>query len=189
VEIFEYVVVLTSIVLGLAVTHLMQGVATLIQHPGRHRVWWVHLGWVVFWLFTSVFWWWWEFRLQTITTWTFQLYLFVIAYAFLLYLISAVLFPKDLEGYEGFKDYFLSRRRWFYGLMLVDLAMDLVDTYAKGRDYFVEQGAPYLGVQAVLVTVCVAGFATRRSWVHETIILIALAIQIVRAVAMYDSVA
>jgi hypothetical protein len=33
-EIFEYVAVLTSIVIGLGITHLLQGVARIIQHPG-----------------------------------------------------------------------------------------------------------------------------------------------------------
>jgi hypothetical protein len=39
-QIFEYVIVLSSIVIGLAVTHLMQGIAGMVQHPGRARVWW-----------------------------------------------------------------------------------------------------------------------------------------------------
>lgn len=43
---FEYVIVLTGVVIGLALTHLMQGVAKIIEHPGRVRIWWVHLGWV-----------------------------------------------------------------------------------------------------------------------------------------------
>ena len=38
---FEYVAVLTSIVIGLGITHLLQGVARVIQHPGRERLYWV----------------------------------------------------------------------------------------------------------------------------------------------------
>jgi hypothetical protein len=106
---FQYVVVLTSIIIGLALAHLAKGLASLIQHPGRVRVWWVHLVWVAYMFLTTLFWWWWEFRYHNIKTWTVQLYLFVIGYAFLIYLICAILFPKDLEAYEGFKDYLLSR--------------------------------------------------------------------------------
>ncbi|MEO7904579.1 MAG: M48 family metallopeptidase [Candidatus Saccharimonadales bacterium] len=40
-QMFEYIIVLISIVIGLALTHLMQGIAGLIQHPGRDRIWWV----------------------------------------------------------------------------------------------------------------------------------------------------
>ena len=34
-QMFEYVIVLISIVIGLALTHLMQGIAGLIQNPER----------------------------------------------------------------------------------------------------------------------------------------------------------
>ena len=77
-DIFEYVAVLTSIIIGLGITHLLRGVAGLIQHPDQHRIYWVHLVWVGYLFFTLIFWWWWEFRLGTIETWTFYLYLFVV---------------------------------------------------------------------------------------------------------------
>ena len=32
---FEYVMVLASIIIGLAMTHILQGVARLVQHPRR----------------------------------------------------------------------------------------------------------------------------------------------------------
>ena len=45
-DIFEYISVLTSIIIGLGIAHLLRGVASLVQHPGRHRIYWVHLVWV-----------------------------------------------------------------------------------------------------------------------------------------------
>jgi hypothetical protein len=97
-QMFEYVIILISIVIGLALTHLMQGLAGLIQNARRERLWWVHLVWVAYMFLSIVFWWWWEFQLQHIKTWSFAIYLFVVFYAFYLYLICAVLFPRDLEG-------------------------------------------------------------------------------------------
>ena len=41
---FDYVMILASIVIGLALTHLMQGIVTLVT--SKVRVWWVHLVWV-----------------------------------------------------------------------------------------------------------------------------------------------
>jgi hypothetical protein len=188
-QIFEYVIVLISIVIGLAVTHLMQGIAGLIQHPDRARIWWVHLGWVALWLLNAMFWWWWEFRLQLIRDWTFQLYLFVLCYAFLIYLVCAMLFPRDLEGYDGFKDYLLSRRRWIFGLMLLILAVDLVDTLAKGTAYFAAQGAAYLAMQGIYAALCLTAFVTRRERVHAAIVLVVLAMQAVRITLFYNTLA
>ena len=42
-EFFNYVMVLASVIVGLAVTHLLQGVAKMIQHPDRKQLYWVHL--------------------------------------------------------------------------------------------------------------------------------------------------
>ena len=124
---FEYVAVLTSIIIGLSIAHLLQGVARLIQHPGRAKIYWVHLLWVFNMFFTAVYWWWFEFQFSVVETWTLQLYLFVIFYAVMTYVLCALLFPSDLGDYTGFEDYFLSRRRWFFGCMaasgLVDLAI------------------------------------------------------------------
>ncbi len=36
-ELFEYIAVLTSIIIGLALTQLLRGLAGLAQHPGRSR--------------------------------------------------------------------------------------------------------------------------------------------------------
>ena len=57
-----------------------------------------------------MFWWWWEFRLGDVGVWTFQLYLFVVLYAVLMFLTASILFPDSLEEYDGYRDYFYSRK-------------------------------------------------------------------------------
>lgn len=185
---FEYVIVLVSIVIGLALTHLMQGVAALVQHPGRVRTWWVHLTWVAFMMLSSVFWWWWEFRLRLIQTWTFQLYAFVLCYAFLIYLICALLFPRDLGGYAGYKEYFLSRRRWIFGMLLAWLAVDFIDTWAKGAAHFASLGLEYPLAQASLALLCVIGMISPRDRVQAGVVLLVLAYQVSRVARFYDLV-
>jgi hypothetical protein len=39
--------------LGLGITRLLTGIAQFVQHPQRQRVYWVHLGWVLFMLVSS----------------------------------------------------------------------------------------------------------------------------------------
>src|SRR4051812_32922327 len=118
VDLYLHVRVLVAIILGLSVTRLISGVATLIQHPGRTPVWSVHLGWVAFALLNVVTFWWWEFRLSFVQQWTFGLYAFVCVYASMYYFLSALLFSQDLDDYPGgYQDYFLDRRRWFFGFI------------------------------------------------------------------------
>ena len=187
-QMFEYIIVLISIVFGLALTHLMQGIAGLIQHPGRDRIWWVHLVWVAYMFLCTVFLWWVEFRLQNITVWTFSTYFFVICYAFYAYLICAILFPKDLEGYDGYKDYFLSRRRWFFGLLIGWLILDLGDTRIKGADYFAALGVEFMVGFVALVCAFAIGMITRRERVQAVIAIAVLAYQVSWVWRMFNTV-
>lgn len=190
-DMFEYVSVLTSIVIGLALTHLMQGIAGLIQHPDRAGIWWVHLCWVAYMFLNSIFWWWYEFRLQRIEPWTFSLYAFVVFYAFYIYLICALLFPRDLEGYDGYRDYFLSRRKWFFGLLIGWGAVDLIDTAIKNTaetNYFASLGTEYLISQVALTLGAVVGLVSRRASVHATIGILFLIYQVSWVLRMFSTV-
>ena len=184
--VFEYVSVLTSIVVGLGVTHLLQGVATSIQHPGRSRTYWVHLLWVAYMFFQAIFFWWWEFALENLETWTFQVYVFVIFYAVIIYLLCALLFPHDLEGYSGYEEYFFSRRAWFFGLMIAFYLIDFYDTWIKGVDYFVSLGLEYPISQGLIIVGCVAAIVTTNRRYHAGFAVLALAYQITWAIRTYD---
>lgn len=166
--IFEYVMVVASIVVGLGMTHVLQGVAEIIQHPGRAKIYWVHLLWAGWAFLQMVFWWWWEFRFQTVETWTFPLYLFVLGMAFLLYLMGALLFPKDLVDHGGdFKTYFYSRRAWFFGLLAIFFTLDLGDTLLKGFDYFASLGLEYPISIGLMIAGSVTGAITRNELFHR----------------------
>ena len=43
---FDYVMTLAAVVIGLALTHLMQGVGRILEDPRGAKIWWVHLLWV-----------------------------------------------------------------------------------------------------------------------------------------------
>lgn len=125
---FDCVVVLASVIIGLGVTQLLQGVAAIVQHPERKRAYWAYLIWGAFIFSNTVFWWWWQFSHHGVETWTFPLYLFVILYAVVMYINCAMLIPADMDGYGEYKDFFYSRRRWIFGSRIIFLAMDLIDT-------------------------------------------------------------
>lgn len=186
--VFEYVSVLTSIIVGLGIAHLLGGVAGLVQHPGRHKSYWIHLLWVGFMFFQAIFWWWWEFAFESLGTWTFQLYLFVIFYAILIYLLCALLFPSDLEGYSGYEEYFMSRRRWFFGLMTTFFLVDLWDTWLKGAEYFASLGLEYPIQTSLYIVGAVIGMLTMNRRYHAAFALIAFVYQIEYAFRSYSTI-
>ena len=185
---FEYVSVLTSIVVGLSIAHLLTGVATIVQHPGRRRAYWVHLLWVAFMFFQAIFFWWWEFKLEPLEVWTLQVYLFVLFYAFVIYLLCALLFPSDLEDYSGYEDYFISRRAWFLGLLAAYFLIDFWDTWLKGADYFASLGLEYLIAQTVIIAGCLVGIATANRRYHAGFALLVLVYVVSWAFRFYDTI-
>ena len=82
------------------------------------------MAWV---FFNVIVFWWWEFGLSQVTHWTFALYLFVIVYASMFFLQAALLFPNDIEGYDGYGEYFIAERAWFFGIFA------LTEVHGRGR--------------------------------------------------------
>jgi hypothetical protein len=187
-EMFEYVAVLTSIIIGLGMAQLLLGLTRVIQHPGQAKPYWVHLCWVFYMFLFSVFWWWWEFRLGAIEVWTFGVYVFVVLYAFLVFLLCALLFPADLSDHEGFKGYFYAKRAWFFGVFIIMQCMDIGDTAIKGMDYFYSLGPQYMISQTVLVaSSCIAIF-TRNEWFHAIFVVTLLVYLVSQGFLIYSTV-
>ena len=187
-EFFNYVMVLASVIIGLGITHLLQGVAGIVQHPGREKVYWVHLVWAASTFFLVIFWWWFEFRLSKVEQWTFALYFFVLLYATVLYLICALLFPKDLADYDGFKDYFYARKAWFFALNLIGVILDVTDSLLKGMDHFRSLGPVYPVVMAVLALLFAAGIRIRNERFHAVFAAISLLYLLLYPIMLFGTV-
>jgi hypothetical protein len=80
--------------------------------------------------------WWWQFQLTELRALTFETYLFLIAEAAMLFLLCSLIFPTEISEYDGYGDYFMSRRAWFFGLLIASLMMDILDTLLKGATHF-----------------------------------------------------
>jgi hypothetical protein len=162
---FEYVMVLVSIIIGLALTHILSALGAAVHrlrgHGGAIRLEPVYLVWVGFVLIWLVSFWWWEFRFQALeVVWTYGLYLFVLSYSVCLFLIAVILIPDRMDGMRDSYEYFIAGRRWFFWAVLVGIGFDIADTFIKG----VEWGTRplNLGVNGVLIVACFFGIATER---------------------------
>jgi hypothetical protein len=166
-DLYAHVRIIVGVVVSLGLTHLLRGIANLIQHPKKERIYWVHLAWVLFMFLYVLHFWWWEFWLRELKDWNLAIYLFTIFYAVLIYLICAMLFPDSLAGYSGYEDYFYSRRRWFFGLMIAIFALDLEDTFLKGRQYYLHLGIEYPIRAAMFIVACAIALVSRNRRYHQ----------------------
>ena len=175
---YLHVRVLLGMVVGLGLTHLLRHFARIIDQPVRERVYWVHLLWAVSMFLYLLHFWWWEFRLADMVHWTFVLYLFIAMYALLLYLLCAIIFPDSLDGHRDYREYFFSRRQWFFGLLGLAYVVDLADTWIKGREYFAGFG-PELELRSLAyVVLCAIAMITPDRRFHAAFVVTSLAYQV-----------
>lgn len=177
-QLYPHIRVVMSIILGLGITTLLTGIASIIEHPKRRRWSWVHMLWVAWALVSIVTFWWWEFALVAVPRWSFGGYLFIISYCSLYFMLSSLLFPKDLRDYGSYEAYLLDRRYWFFGLVGLIALVDLGDTALKGGARWHALGAAYPVHTLATLAIAVLGMTLRRSRPHLALAACALVYQI-----------
>lgn len=187
-DIFPHLRIVMGMVIGLGVTRLLSGVARIVQHPNQYKLYPVHLAWVALLLLMLVHFWWWEFGLYAVETWTFGKYLFIVFYAVVLFLLSALLFPDSLYDYASYEDFFFKRRAWFFGLLASTYALDIVDTLLKGEVHFAHFGREYLIRTPVFIVLCLAAIWTSNRRFHALFVAAALVYQVSWILRLFDTI-
>lgn len=177
-ELFTHVRIVLGMVIGLGITRMLTGIAGFIQHPGRHRFSLLHMLWAASMLVELILFWWWEFALSRFDNWTFSTFLFLIAYCVLLYLLAALLFPDNIAEYGGYEDFFLKRRRWFFGLLALTFVFDVTDTVIKGTDAFTRMSFDYLIQVPIGLVLCAVGWSTQNRNVQLTLAAVHITYQV-----------
>jgi len=163
---FTHVRVLVGIVIGLGLTRGLTGVARFMQHPSHKPLYLTHLLWLAIVLISAIHFWWFELGLALVNPWTFDLFIFVLAYAFLFYLMTTLLLPEEIDEYANWEAYFLSRRGWFFGLLAATIPVDLIDTLVKGPGYFHSLGVEYPLRLVIVLMLCAIAVWTSNKRFH-----------------------
>ncbi len=148
---FEYLSVLVSIIIGLGITHLLTGAGRFVGGPQAPRVYRVHLVWTLNLVLFQAFFWWFTFKWDARPTWTFGLFLFILGYAVLLYLLTVILYPVEIEHGFDFRAHFHRRRRLFFRLLALVGLIDAVDTMLKGEENV--DAVPAVGALVLLLNI------------------------------------
>ena len=177
-DLFPHVRIVMGMIVGLGITRLLMTVAGLIQHPQRAKISSLHLLWVVSILVELVLFWWWEFSLFKLESWTFGITLFLIFYAITLFLMAALLSPDSVSDYDGYEDFFLKRRKWFFGLLAATFVLDTIDTLIKGGTYWERFGLDYFIQVPFGLILCIVAVRSTNRRVHIGAVLLHLAYQV-----------
>lgn len=171
-EIFPHVRIVLGMVIGLGIARILTGFAGFIQHPGRNRVSFLHMFWAASILIELVLFWWWELGLSRISTWSFSVFLFLISYAVVLFLLAALLFPDNIAEYGGYEDFFIKRRRWFFGLLAATFGFDVVDTLIKGAEHWNRLSAEHLVQVPLGLVLCTIAWVFKNRNAQMAVVLV-----------------
>lgn len=185
-EEFTHIKSVIGIILGLSLTHLIKGSVNFIQHPGRKKIYLTHCLWVLYVFLLIIHFWWWEFNLKLITEWYFGDYFFIICYILIFYILCALLYPDDLQGYEGYKDYYYSRKNWFFSVLAVSFIADVVDTYLKGDNYFLGNETEYIIRITTHIALCLLAIYSNNKKFHLILALLFIMYEISFIIRLFN---
>jgi hypothetical protein len=136
---FEYLSVLVSIIIGLAITQLLSGAARLIQIRKRIRPHATTLCWMAFLFLLDTQIWWAAFTRRDIDDWNFFLFLFYLLMPVIAFLLSYLVLPElgdedEIDLAANFSD----NRPWFFGLFALLLGISLVDEATRPRGFLLD---------------------------------------------------
>ena len=160
---FSYLSVLLSIIIGLAITQVLQGLRVLILSRDSARIYWPSLIWAALMLLIATQMWWASFGLREQEGWTFGLYGLILLQVSLFYLASGLVLPDltpdrvDLES-----DYFRNCR-WFFGLLTSAALASLL------KELALEGQLPKLAnllFHLMLIVICLTASISRNRTYH-----------------------
>src|ERR1700719_700336 len=128
---FGYLSVILSIILGLSVTQLLQGLSQVINARDRVRIYWPAIGWTLLLLVIDVQAWWAMFGYRNRHEWTFPQFAILLLETIVLYLLAALSLPTAFgEAVVDLRANYFRHARWFFGsfvaVLVVSLSKDVV---------------------------------------------------------------
>lgn len=180
---FSYLSVLLSVILGLAVTQILQGFRGVLLSRARIRLYWPVIGWAILVLLVCFQNWWSMFGMRGRHDWTFPQFAIVLLQTILIYMIAGLVFP-DLfgEAIVDLKANFYAHRGW-----LISLAMSAV-VVSVLKDVVLDGKLPQptnLAFHAIFVAALMVGAITRRERYHQALVVFGIAIFILYIVLLF----
>ena len=161
---FDYLTVLFSVIMGLALTQILQGLRALMLARSRVIIYWPALIWAVLLILVVAQAWWGMFGMRDLREWNFAKYASVVFQITAMYLMVGIAVPDvPAEGVHDMRKAYFAHSRWFFGMLALTVAATFTkDLITIGRissewnAYFLE----------FYFTLSVIAAITRARWFH-----------------------
>ncbi|HET9983408.1 MAG TPA: hypothetical protein VFQ38_07465 [Longimicrobiales bacterium] len=159
---FEYLSVLISVIVGLGISHLLTGVARLIQLRRRLRLYPPTLLWMATLFILQIQIWWVAYMSRGDAGWTFFSFVVFLVVPIIGYLLCYLVIPDLESGGVDLRANYHANRAWFFGLIAAAIVVSLARNAARGTLALDPDSAFLLA----FLLLAVAGAGIRREWFH-----------------------
>jgi hypothetical protein len=181
---FEYITVLISIILGLGITQIISGIADLIHHSNRVRIYWPHILLIVLIFFLQVQEWWQIYDLKTHGAWRLPVFLFISLYPINLFILARILFPFGVtEEVIDLKKFYFENFRKFYLFILLSALI------SGAENIFIHDLHPttqILQLFILLSSLLIVIKRYKKEWIHYAYIITLVTVMLVSFVVAWN---
>ena len=173
---FSYLGVLISVILGLALTHLLVGLSKVIQGRRVVRPYWPQIVWTVNVIVYVLAVWWGMFWWNKLPVWTIEEFLFITGYSIVVFMLASMLYPWEFPPDLDFEEYFFANKSWFFGILLTATLIVIPETLQKGVTHLRDVPKQYVLYIPVTLTIVVIALISNNRRVHAVLSLSWLAL-------------
>ncbi len=158
--IFEYLMVMVSIMLGIGVTQTLRGISKIVQSPQAFlplTLWAL----IFFVLYLQVWWALWD--LNTVPDWNQFYFYLLVTIPCSLFAATELLLPQTSSAKTDWRAHFFSIRKWFFGVFFVFAILSAAQTYIL---LDVPLTHPYRALQGLVIATIVAGYFVENARAH-----------------------
>jgi len=181
---FSYLSVLIGVILGLAITQILQGFRGLLHFRHTVTFYWPSLVWAFLILLIAVQSWWASFGLRHLASWNFLGFGVVLLENACIYMVAALALPDFAEERRvDLRHSYFKQIPWFYGLFITALVFSLL------KDVVLSGSLPQslnLWFQLFFIGGSLALILIRNESFHEVYTLLSAALFLAYIVTLFD---
>jgi hypothetical protein len=180
---FSFLSVLLSVILGLAITQILQGFRGLMLSRTQTRVYWPVIGWAILILLVCFQNWWSMFGMRNRHDWSFEQFAMILLQTILFYLLAGLVFP-DFSGEEivDLKESFYAHRRWFFFIGFASIVVSVIKSLVLNGKL---PDTTDLTFHVIFGVALLSGGLTRREFYHKALVLFVIATFVLYTLLLY----
>lgn len=164
-EPFEYVVILSSLILGLGITQILTGAADIFSNLKNVNIGYAHSLLIIVVFNLHIQEWWESYQMANkVEEWTVPMVLFVLVYPISLFTLARMIFPTGLRESETDLDaYYYDQWPWFFVIFLLVPVISFLQNILIGGYGYETQILQYLLATVIIIFLA---FRVSNKWAH-----------------------